>query len=503
MIAEFPQSKFRFRIYDNKSKLSWQDIKKNTGCYALLNLGYFELSTFKVADTLMVGGEWLCRADWSYWGILIDEAGALTVGSSDDAMYDYCNGEPVYCLHGQDMESSSFGKNGTTMLGVKDDGTVVALLVSKDNGITSQEGVKTLKERDCTSILRFDGSWSSQGSLGPDMDVDPSQERKVRSYLLIFEKEKEVTPVDDIRQEFMTHNRTYTNGRTITPEGIMVHSTASPGVTAQQQRDRWDNDEVEVSTHAMLDDKETIQALPWNARAWHCGAGGNNTHIAFEICEPKECRLLPIEWVALKRNGQYNATWVVERLQKELVARGYDPNGVDGKFGGGCEAAVKAFQKDNGLEVDGSCGPATKEALSNREGSYLRYNPEETKDYFSAIWDRAVSLCVYLCKEFGLDPEKDILCHAEGYRAGIASNHADVEHWFPEHGKSMDDFRAAVKAALNGGESEDTPAEEEPWYAEAQRWVQERGIADGQRPDDPATRAEVWTMLMRLAGDET
>ncbi len=39
---------------------------------------------------------------------------------------------------------------------------------------------------------------------------------------------------------------------------------------------------------------------------------------------------------------------------------------------------------------------------------------------------------------------------------------------------------------------------EEPWYAEAQRWAVDNGIADGARPQEPATRAEVWTMLMRL-----
>jgi len=38
----------------------------------------------------------------------------------------------------------------------------------------------------------------------------------------------------------------------------------------------------------------------------------------------------------------------------------------------------------------------------------------------------------------------------------------------------------------------------EPWYAEAQRWAVDSGIADGTRPQEPATRAEVWTMLMRL-----
>ena len=32
-----------------------------------------------------------------------------------------------------------------------------------------------------------------------------------------------------------------------------------------------------------------------------------------------------------------------------------------------------------------------------------------------------------------------------GYKQGIASNHGDVMHWFPKHGKSMDTFRAAVK----------------------------------------------------------
>jgi N-acetylmuramoyl-L-alanine amidase len=36
------------------------------------------------------------------------------------------------------------------------------------------------------------------------------------------------------------------------------------------------------------------------------------------------------------------------------------------------------------------------------------------------------------------------------------------------------------------------------WYADAQSWVVENGIADGTRPNDLATRAEIWTMLQRL-----
>ena len=67
--------------------------------------------------------------------------------------------------------------------------------------------------------------------------------------------------------------------------------------------------------------------------------------------------------------------------------------------------------------------------------------------YFSAVYKEAVELCVYLCKQYGLT-EKNILCHCEGHKLGIASNHADVMHWFPKHGKSMDTFRTDVKAGL-------------------------------------------------------
>ncbi|MDP3057875.1 MAG: N-acetylmuramoyl-L-alanine amidase, partial [bacterium] len=67
--------------------------------------------------------------------------------------------------------------------------------------------------------------------------------------------------------------------------------------------------------------------------------------------------------------------------------------------------------------------------------------------YFSVVYKEAVDLCIYLCTQFSLT-EKDIICHSEGYKLGIASNHGDVMHWFPKHGKSMDTFRADVKSGL-------------------------------------------------------
>ena len=80
--------------------------------------------------------------------------------------------------------------------------------------------------------------------------------------------------------------------------------------------------------------------------------------------------------------------------------------------------------------------------------------------YFAKVYKEAVELCAYLCKQYGLT-EKNIICHSEGYKQGVASNHGDVMHWFPKHGKSMDTFRAEVKALLTTDAKEDEPAQEE------------------------------------------
>ena len=54
-------------------------------------------------------------------------------------------------------------------------------------------------------------------------------------------------------------------------------------------------------------------------------------------------------------------------MQGILERLGYDLGscGVDGDFGRMTEKAVKAFQKDHGLTVDGICGPKTWKELMN------------------------------------------------------------------------------------------------------------------------------------------
>lgn len=47
--------------------------------------------------------------------------------------------------------------------------------------------------------------------------------------------------------------------------------------------------------------------------------------------------------------------------------------------------------------------------------------------------------------------------------------------------------------------TKDIPQDVAEWAKEAQAWVVEQGISDGERPRDPVTRQEVWAMLYRFA----
>ena len=86
--------------------------------------------------------------------------------------------------------------------------------------------------------------------------------------------------------------------------------------------------------------------------------------------------------------------------------------------------------------------------------------------YVKGCYETAVELFAYLCDLYDLDPLKDgvIISHAEGYKRGIASGHADPEHLWKGLGMgyTMDGFRKAVKAKMGGTATEpDKPAKKQ------------------------------------------
>lgn len=107
-------------------------------------------------------------------------------------------------------------------------------------------------------------------------------------------------------ESILTLNDCYKAGRTITPKGIMVHSTGANNpwlkryvpddgqLGYNQYNNHWNMSGVGACVHGFIGKMAdgtiaTYQTLPWNWRGWHSASGNkgsaNNTHISFEICE--------------------------------------------------------------------------------------------------------------------------------------------------------------------------------------------------------------------------
>lgn len=254
-------------------------------------------------------------------------------------------------------------------------------------------------------------------------------------------------------KQYLERNDCYTSGKKLTPMGVMVHST-----------------------------------------------GANN---------PLVSRYVPGDEIMGRNTGgnhwnQSNAEW------KE-------------RFGAPLDKCVHAFV---GKLADGEVGAVQTLPwemrgwhAGNRKGNdrYIGFEIcEDALDdptYFEAAYRCAVELTAMLCEQFGLKPEEEgvVICHAEGYGMGVASNHGDVLHWFSRFGKTMDDFRADVARALERGHEmtqEQFDAMLENWLARqgampSDHWAQallaqaaEAGITDGTRPRAFATRQEVAVMIL-------
>lgn len=97
----------------------------------------------------------------------------------------------------------------------------------------------------------------------------------------------------------------------------------------------------------------------YNARTWT--KHGKLPYIEYDVAEkanskPEEVCNVNVEVLAKGAEGD-----AVKALQTLLIGYGYScgKTGADGDFGTNTNKAVRAYQKANGLTVDGSVGPAT------------------------------------------------------------------------------------------------------------------------------------------------
>ena len=261
----------------------------------------------------------------------------------------------------------------------------------------------------------------------------------------------------------LTGNACYRAGRTIRPAGVMVHSTGADNPTLRRYvQPAPDHPERERLLNLLGENK--------NGNDW------NNT--GRQVCVHA--------FIGRLADGTVAA---VQTLPWDM--RGWHAG--EGKKGSANDTHISFEICEDGLD-DGA--------------------------YFREVYRTAVELTAMLCRKFGLDPLEDgvVICHSEGHGRGIANNHADVTHWFPRHGKTMEDFRADTAAELKKASDEELFAalldgyraglrdnDAAAYSAEARRWVVEQGIVQGGGGEnfngmweDFLTREQAAVMLFRF-----
>lgn len=125
-----------------------------------------------------------------------------------------------------------------------------------------------------------------------------------------------------------------------------------------------------------------------------------------------------------------------------------------------CGSGSNASGNNTHIGVE-MCEPACIKYTSG--ANFVCSDTAAAKAVAKRTYEAAVELFAYLCKQYDLNPTADgvIISHKEGHSRGIASNHGDPEHLWKQLGMgyTMDGFRKAVKAAMEGSSaSSDTPS---------------------------------------------
>ena len=175
----------RVGIYINGKRRTPAQIKKETGCDALVNGGLYDMATFKPVCHLKSDGVVQATAPWSDYGLCWEVFDVrLAVVPCDAKNYISCvcmvRGGKTVDVSG--IDAALKGSRPRTGFGVLPDGRV--WLYADKSGKTPEQLAETALASGCTDALMLDGGGSTQG-IFPGGAVTSS--RIVQNYVCVWD----------------------------------------------------------------------------------------------------------------------------------------------------------------------------------------------------------------------------------------------------------------------------------------------------------------------------
>lgn len=253
-----------------------------------------------------------------------------------------------------------------------------------------------------------------------------------------------------LRKQLLTENDCFKAGRTITPKGVMVHSTGcnnpnlrryvapNDGLLGEPAMANWNQGGILKCPHAFIGkladgSVATYQTLNWCTRGWHAGSGrkgsANDTHISFEICED-----------ALADKKYFDAVY---REAVELTAYLCQEFNLD--------------PLEDGVVICHAEG--AERGIASNHGDVFHWFPKFDKN--------------------------------------MAIFRSDVKKEMEEKDMTEARVREIIRDELQKIETERADLAPSPWAKDLLAEAKAAGITDGTRPQSPATRQEVALMVLK------
>lgn len=210
-INTWPQSKYKFSLFDNSAQVKTvEEVQKLfPKAKAIINLWYFSLKdqpehNVKYFDHqnggVMLKGKWVYEK-YDFPGLCIDKNGNASVGNKADATWEYTACSQACYIDGKLVSNKDWPVDGVTYSGFNSNGDVVTMLSVEEEGLTGKDAVRLMLNAGCKTILRWDGSYSTRGYILGKF-IKPLLNRPIRGWLIIEERET-ANPVPTVKKKVM------------------------------------------------------------------------------------------------------------------------------------------------------------------------------------------------------------------------------------------------------------------------------------------------------------
>lgn len=459
---------------------SLEQVKETEQPDLICNAGFFD-SINHPTHHLKADGVVRAKAAWGSWGYAWDSGGdirlcALPAGERASYIGGYELLTPMVGIHDTLNYGAELGsRRGRTAMAL--DGENLILYVSGDgtaDAATPEELRDELYTLGAETAIMLDGGGSSQCDFGSGQVIDST--RPVDSYLCVWLN-------SDNEEDHM--DKTY---YTVTPSvGINIRS--GPGtsygkvgayaqgavVAVLEERNGWGRTDMGWVSMEYLEPVEMAQRVTDNGIAIQ-----QNIIPAGRRNRPGGSN--PDTYITIHETGNSSAGADAAAHGKYLASTTGEASLTSWHYTVDDHAIVQhlpdnetAYHAGDGADGPGNVASIGIEICVNADGDFAKAK------------ENAAALVRLLMSEYFI-PLANVVQHnrwnGKNCPATIRSTPGAWEAFL----------------ALCGGESEEPQEPDEPaeWYTEAQNWVTSMGIADGTRPLDNVTRAEVWVMLKRL-----